>query len=82
MKVTLGPFATADDGPKVSRGLRVLPSLQKSPPSNRQEMAQLKSETKSIELWWADKQRWGNTTRPYSGMSMNSLLCCCIMLNL
>ena len=67
MKVTLGPFATSDDGPKVSRGLRVLSSDPEAPPSNRQEMAQLKSEAKSIELWWNDKQRWQHTARPYSG---------------
>jgi isocitrate lyase len=73
MKVTLGPFATSDDGPKVSRGLRVLSSDPKAPPSNRQEMAQLKSEAKSIELWWNDKQRWQHTARPYSAMDVACL---------
>lgn len=68
MKVTTGPFASNNDGPKLSRGLRVLPSVKKAPPSTRQELAQLKADAKGIELWWADKQRWGNTTRPYSGM--------------
>lgn len=68
MKVTLGPYAQTDDGPKLSRGLRVLPSVKKSGPSTQQEYAQLQAEAKNIGLWWADKQRWGNTTRPYSGM--------------
>lgn len=65
MKVTTGPY---NDGPKLSRGLRVLPSVKKAPPSARQELAQLNADAKGIELWWADKKRWGNTTRPYSGV--------------
>jgi isocitrate lyase len=47
--------------------------VKKAPPSTRQELAQLKSEAKSIELWWADRQRWGNTTRPYSAMDVACL---------
>ena len=67
MKVVLGPFANTEDGPKVSRGLRGLSTVGKSSLTTQEEYKRLKAEASQIEHWWANKQRWGHTRRPYSG---------------
>jgi hypothetical protein len=68
MKVLLGPFANPEDGPKVSRGLRGLSTGGKqSALTTQEEYKRLQAEAAQIEQWWADKQRWGHTRRPYSG---------------
>lgn len=67
MKVVLGPFANTEDGPKVSRGLRGLSTGGKSSLTTQEEYKRLKAEASQIEHWWANKQRWGHTRRPYSG---------------
>ena len=52
--------------PKVSRGLRVLPSTSSSGGSVKAERDALVKEIAQIEQWWRDA-RWKGTKRTYSG---------------
>ena len=57
--------------PKISRGLRSLPSSKEI--STKDEMNRLQSEVAGIERWWSDSHRWQHTTRPYSGMILKNV---------
>eukprot|EP00566_Odontella_aurita_P006389 CAMPEP_0113528646 /NCGR_PEP_ID=MMETSP0015_2-20120614/1955_1 /TAXON_ID=2838 /ORGANISM="Odontella" /LENGTH=587 /DNA_ID=CAMNT_0000427191 /DNA_START=427 /DNA_END=2190 /DNA_ORIENTATION=+ /assembly_acc=CAM_ASM_000160 len=70
--------------PKVSRGLRVLPTRRggadagagpstTTTTSKGEELSRLKSEAAEIERWHSDDFRWGHTARPYTAMDVASL---------
>jgi hypothetical protein len=75
MKVLVGPFSSSNpqqaasnnNMPVTSRGLRGLPKDPRPVTTSQGEYQLLKQEAAQIEQWWSNKDRWGHTTRPYSG---------------
>lgn len=57
--------------PKIPRGVRALPAPSVVPASKDLEL--LKEDIASIEKWWSDAARWGNTKRVYSATDVACL---------